>query len=125
MYIETKEYKGQQILQGDRVEHPDFIRENKITPDYKFYITNQILKPVCQIYALIVETLEGYNKGKGYYESKFKYYEKLRGTEKAKEKISDMKLKDTSDIIFGEVLRKATNKKNKSYEITDFFKVRK
>ena len=64
VYIETKEYKGQQILQGDRVEHPDFIRENKITPDYKFYITNQIMKPVCQIYALIVETLEGYNKGK-------------------------------------------------------------
>ena len=33
---------------------------------------------------------------------------------KALEKINDMKLKDTSDIIFGEVLRKATNKKNKS-----------
>ena len=46
------------------------------------------------------------------------------GAEKAKEKINDMKLKDTSDIIFGEVLRKATNKKNKSHEITDFFKVR-
>ena len=49
----------------------------------------------------------------------------MRGKEKALEKISDMKFKDTSDIIFGEVLRKATNKKNKSHEITDFFKVRK
>ena len=41
---------------------------------------------------------------------------------KATTKISDEKFKDATDLIFGEVLRKATNKKNRAREITDFFK---
>ena len=36
------------ILQGDRVEHPDYIVENKLQLDYLFYITNQIMKPSLQ-----------------------------------------------------------------------------
>ena len=44
----------------------DFTRRNKLKPDYLFYITNQIMKPVCQIYALIVENLDGYNYDKDY-----------------------------------------------------------
>lgn len=47
-------------LQGDRIEAPDYIRETNLTPDYRFYITNQILKPVCQIFGLCVEQLEDY-----------------------------------------------------------------
>ena len=39
-------------MQGDRIETPTFIQENKLTPDYRFYITNQIMKPVMQIYEL-------------------------------------------------------------------------
>ena len=62
VYIETNEKKGQKILQGDKIENPQFIKDNNLKPDYKFYITNQIMKPVGQIYALIVEQLEGYNK---------------------------------------------------------------
>ena len=34
------------MLQGDRIEHPDYIREMGLQPDYKFYITNQINKKV-------------------------------------------------------------------------------
>ena len=52
VYIEKKEKKGVNILQGDRIEHPNFIIENKLTPDYRFYISNQIMKPVMQIYEL-------------------------------------------------------------------------
>ena len=52
VYIEKKEKRGETILQGDRIEHPNFIRENNLIPDYKFYITNQIMKPVMQIYEL-------------------------------------------------------------------------
>ena len=60
IYIELQTKKGQTILQGDKVEHPDFIRQNNLKPDYLFYITNQIMKPVSQIYALIVNQLNGY-----------------------------------------------------------------
>ena len=49
IYIEYKAKRGQTVLQGDKVEHPNFIKEHKLKPDYMFYITNQIMKPVAQI----------------------------------------------------------------------------
>ena len=54
IYIETPKTKNKTILQGDRIESPDFIRDNNLTPDYGFYITNQLMKPICQIYDLVM-----------------------------------------------------------------------
>ena len=42
-------FKKRKILQGDRVEHPDFIKEKNIPIDYSFYISNQIMNPVKQV----------------------------------------------------------------------------
>ena len=121
-YIEIPEKKGSRILQGDRVEHPTFIKEHNLKPDYKFYITNQIKKPVSQIFGLIVESLEGYNKETDYYDKKLKTLSKTTTVAKANAKITSLKNEDAADIIFGDVIRRAVNKKNKSREITDFFK---
>tara|TARA_X000000950_G_C13911450_1_gene659114 strand:- start:885 stop:4652 length:3768 start_codon:yes stop_codon:yes gene_type:complete len=57
-------------LQGEKVEHPDYIKENNLKVDYVYYIIKQILKPVCQIFALEIEELRqfGYNRPKKYYE---------------------------------------------------------
>ena len=41
--------KKKKILQGNRIEHRDYIIENKLKLDYKFYISNQIMKPVKQL----------------------------------------------------------------------------
>ena len=109
--------------QGDRIEHPDFIVENNLKPDYLFYITNQIMKPVVQIYSLGVELLKGYKHEENYYDNQYKYLLKSKTPEKAAEKIQDMRNDDAGKIVFGDILRKANNKKNKSKEITDFFKV--
>jgi DNA polymerase elongation subunit (family B) len=49
-------------LQGDRIETPTFIKEHNIIPDYVFYITNQISKPVAQVFGLVVEKLPGVTK---------------------------------------------------------------
>jgi len=38
--------------QGDRIETPEFITANKLAPDYRHYITNQIQKPLTQLFAL-------------------------------------------------------------------------
>jgi len=46
-------------LQGDRIEHPTYIREHGLVPDYAFYITNQIAKPVSQVFGLQVERIPG------------------------------------------------------------------
>jgi DNA polymerase elongation subunit (family B) len=45
-------------LQGDRVEHPDYLLKNELKIDYMFYITNQIMKPCMQFLELIVENPE-------------------------------------------------------------------
>jgi DNA polymerase elongation subunit (family B) len=42
-------------LQGERVEHPDYLVKNNLKIDYLFYITNQIMKPCIQFLELIVE----------------------------------------------------------------------
>ena len=45
--------KKVKIVQGDRIESPDYIKQNSnIEIDYNFYLTNQVLKPVIQIFAL-------------------------------------------------------------------------
>jgi len=45
-------------LQGERVEHWDYIQEKKLKLDYLFYITNQIMKPAIQFLELIVDNPE-------------------------------------------------------------------
>ena len=45
-------------LQGDRIEHPDYLVKNNLKLDYLFYITNQIMKPCMQFLELIVENPE-------------------------------------------------------------------
>ena len=42
-------YKKINILQGDRIEHIDYIKEKQLVLDYEFYITNQIMNPVKQV----------------------------------------------------------------------------
>ena len=49
VYVQTK---GKKVLQGDRVEHPAFIVENNIKPDYPFLCYKSNLKPVQQVFAL-------------------------------------------------------------------------
>ena len=45
----TKKYKKRKILQGNRIEHPDYIQEKGEKIDYSFYISNQIMNPVKQV----------------------------------------------------------------------------
>ena len=123
VYIETKKTRGTLERQGDKIENPDFIRKHKIKPDYKFYITNQIMKPVGQIYALTVENLPGYKLPEDYWNKKYKSLTATKTHEKAMEKIKELRYEEASKLIFGEVLRKAENQRVGAREITQFFSV--
>ena len=46
------------VLQGDRIEDPEFIKKNNLELDYEFYITNQIMNPVKQVLDLEMEEKE-------------------------------------------------------------------
>ncbi len=50
---------GQQAskLQGDRIETPTFIKEKRLSIDFKFYMEHQLMNPLSQLFALIVEQL--------------------------------------------------------------------
>ena len=121
VFIEKKEKKGVKMLQGDKIELPTYIKDHDLKPDYLTYITNQILKPVSQIYALIVEDLEGYKYHKTYFNDMYKRLEKEHGKEKAIEKVTKKKNDLVANILFSDVIRKASNKKNNVREITNWF----
>ena len=58
-------YKKKVILQGERIEHPDYIKEKNLPLDYKFYISNQIMNPVKQVLDISMspeESKELFNK---------------------------------------------------------------
>lgn len=61
-FIYIQPQTGQQAadLQGDRVEHPSYIKEKNLKPDYMFYITNQISNPVIQMFGIMLEQMPGY-----------------------------------------------------------------
>jgi hypothetical protein len=46
-------------LQGERVEHPTYIKEKGLKPDFKFYIEHQLMNPLVQLFALVAEQIPG------------------------------------------------------------------
>ena len=125
VYIQTK---GEVKLQGDRVESPNFIIENKLKPDYSFYITNQIMKPVTQIFSLLLEQMTAF-KGtiKSNYEREYnKILKKYSDDDKKiKEKITNLRDSIVKKLIFEDSLRVSDNSKKGLRTINSFFKVKK
>lgn len=116
IYIETEIKKGQKVLQGDKVEHPQYIKDKGLKPDFLYYIERQIKVPCCQIFALILEKLDGYNKdwllGKNL---------NVKDPEK---KMQDLRQEETANLLLGDILRKNDNRKKGNIEITSFFKTK-
>ena len=81
------------------------------------------MKPVSQIYALILEDLKGFNKPRNYYSNlKISLAKTQPDKKKLNDKIQDLRMKDVQKILFGDVLRVCENRKNKAQEITKWFK---
>ena len=122
--LEHKQYKLADKLakQGDKIENPDFIVSQKLKLDYGFYISNQIMKPVLQIFALLLDQLSGYNRRRR--EKVEDTLETLRGTldgEAYRKKEMDIKCKEAKALLFDEYLRKATNARSGQRSIEGFF----
>jgi len=122
VYIATQNKKA---LQGEKIETPTFITENGLKIDYSFYITNQIMKPVQQVFALVLEKIwEMQNKRPKI--NKFKrdvemmrreYFDNL---EKFEEKLEAMRCKEIKALLFDEYLRETNNEKNGLQSLTKF-----
>ena len=112
VYIATE---GKKTLQGDRVEHPQYVVENKVKLDYAFYITNQIMKPVLQLFALVLEEIPDF-KTKMLKARKFKReadeIRKTQTKEDAEKKVANLRNKEVEKLLFQPFIDKLTVKKN-------------
>lgn len=61
VYIK-KQTQDKKVLQGDRIEDLQYVKDNKLVPDSEFYITNQIQNPVASLFALCIEKLPGFKQ---------------------------------------------------------------
>ncbi len=50
--------KKNEILQGDLIEHPEYVIKNSLQIDYLHYLTNQNMNPATQILELLMPTSE-------------------------------------------------------------------
>ncbi len=122
VYISTKDKKA---LQGEKIETPTFIVENKLKIDYSFYITNQIMKPVQQVFALVLEKIWEMNKKKPKLIKFKRDIENLRKEyaddyEKFEEKLEALRCKEIKALLFDEYLRETNNEKAGLQSITKF-----
>jgi DNA polymerase elongation subunit (family B) len=133
-FVNSKKPKsGEKILQGDKIETPTFIRENNLQIDYAHYITNQIMKPLSQLFGLVLEELWKAQKPSKEYKIQ-PYREKINSIKndifitdpkKIENKINKIHEKEVCELIFNPHLIEIEHKKNKTQKITNFFKVKK
>ena len=111
-------------LQGNKIETPTFIINNKIKIDYSFYITNQIMKPLLQLFGLVLEEMWEMKKMKGKI-ARFKTeVDKLRQitpADKFEEKLEKIKGKEVKALLFDDYLRETTNARNGNKPLTEYF----
>ena len=120
VYIQTKKKAK---LQGDRIEDPEYIIKEKLKPDYAFYITNQIQKPVTQVFALLLEQMPEFKSKTRTFNMKIRSLKKQYKSDEAKFEAQETKLrnKHVKRIIFDSSIRQANNIKSGQKTIDTFF----
>jgi DNA polymerase elongation subunit (family B) len=124
IFIKIKEEPSVDYLNGDRIEHVDYVRKNNLQIDYEKYIESQLVKPISQIFELIVEKIPMFPYGKGYYDELFNiWYNKYNGDiEKTEKKIKQLKSLMVKKLIFQPLIDYANSKVNKVTTIDNWFK---
>ena len=112
-------------LMGDKIETPEFIVDNKLQIDYTHYITNQLMKPLQQLFGLALEQIWTMQNKKSAIKTFNKDLQKLEAEGhdletfmKKKEKMCSAKIKI---LLFDKVLSKIYNTKNRIQTLDTFF----
>lgn len=115
--------KNKKALQGERIETPIYIKEKNLQIDYSFYISNQIMKPLMQLFGLVLEDVWK-SQHKTSKISKFKReIETLKKTEENwEDKLVKLKDKEVKILIFDKFLRETNNSKEGNHSLLHFFK---
>jgi len=107
-------------LQGDRIEHPDHLAGAAV--DYAHYITNQVQKPVVQLFALMVTRLAGCRVSDEALEKRAQIFlnECEGDLERARKKLDAVKAEEVSRLIFGPCLAACERRRLGVRDITSF-----
>ena len=127
VYIHNKALTATQAKkagQGEKIETPSYVLEKGLSLDYSFYITNQIMKPVLQVFALVLEKIWAL-QGKPLKIKKFRAdvesMKKNHPQDKWADKLETMRNKEVEELLFSEFLRTTNNAKTGNQAITGFF----
>ena len=107
MYIVTPNKKG--MTQGDKIETPEYIKTARLKIDYSFYISNQIMKPVSQLFALVLSDV--------YRICNPRVKTNINNITTEKDRIAMIE-----NLLFNPFLVKTNNSKQNLQSITSFFK---
>jgi hypothetical protein len=119
-------HSNPKALVGERIETPEFILSQKLEIDYQYYITNQLMKPLQQLFGLAIEDIWKF-KGKELAIKKFKKemnslmeecHNDLEIFMKKKEKITSKEIKSQ---LFDSFLKEIFNREHKIKTINSFF----
>jgi DNA polymerase elongation subunit (family B) len=112
-------------LNGERIETPEFIKENSLAIDYTYYITNQLMKPLQQLFSLALEQIWEINKATSVLRKHRrevaeleKQYDDRTVFMKKREILACKKIKE---IMFDKYLQQIENEKTRTQMITRFF----
>jgi DNA polymerase elongation subunit (family B) len=104
-YIFIKNDKAK--LQGERIETKEYILENNLKPDYNYYIVNQLMNPITDIYKLCYFNIPNNDKDIDYWENERKILQadkKNESDEDVDKIILKLKEKHIQSLLFGKYL---------------------
>jgi DNA polymerase elongation subunit (family B) len=114
------------LLQGDKIEHPDYIMSHpEYVPDYEYYLSNQLCHPIAQLFALRLEELKAYENfvktsfhvdpiGQLYKETKMSAEKGSWTQDRFDEEFMKKKIKLTGDLLFEPVLNRVREMRGNS-----------
>ena len=119
---------NKKALQGEKIETPSYIHSNNLKIDYSFYITNQIMKPVQQVFALVLEKI--WIKTKKIpklrrFRQEIETLQKNMSPDKFEEKLEKLKNKEVKALLFDSYITTANNAKEGIKNLDSFFGVKK
>ena len=101
---------NKKALQGEKIETPDYIKQHELAIDYSHYISNQIMKPLLQLFALNLENMNEFKKKRGitlqsWYNELARLREKWSEPEKYEKKLEELKCKEVKSLLFDKYLK--------------------
>ena len=112
---------NKKALQGEKIETPQYIKDNNVKIDYGFYISNQIMKPVTQLFSLVLYNMVEFKKKKNNFIQQLKTLESNLEFDKYQKKEQDLKNKEIENILFKKYLIIGKQQKLGNKDITSFF----